>query len=379
MKQITVGIAVDSFLPRWDGVSRALVELIPRLTENFRFKLMVPDYKGERPDFNGVEYALFPMIPGIRLEGAGIPIPSTASMRRAFEQVDLLWTHSVGSLGGKALRIAHEKSIPVLSMIHSIEWEIYAQNLPFGRRLFREFWLRECRRRYSVATRILTPSQATADALKAHGFSPPINVTPLGVDTERFSPLGKEARAKRKEELGIPEGRFVFGYLGRFGAEKNLELLVDAFTSLNHPTAHLLLIGGDPNAIKRSTEHPAISALGSTTTPEYFYQAMDAYVLPSRSESAPLAILEAMSTGAIPLSTPVGNVPTYLRPEIGYLFEQGSKGELIAQMQTLLACSNAHDAMRSAARKTVIEAFDWAKSAQALKIIFEETLGHSNR
>ena len=76
------------------------------------------------------------MLPVLRVEGAGLPIASAKAMRAALNGVDLLWTHSIGSLGGKALKIATERSIPTISMIHSIEWEIYSQNLPIGKDLF---------------------------------------------------------------------------------------------------------------------------------------------------------------------------------------------------------------------------------------------------
>ena len=100
MSKPTIGIAVDSFLPRWDGVSRSLIEFIPRMTKRFNFRLLVPDYSGERPSFEGVSYALFPMIPGLRVEGAGVPIARREAMQEALRDVDLLCTHSIGTLGG---------------------------------------------------------------------------------------------------------------------------------------------------------------------------------------------------------------------------------------------------------------------------------------
>lgn len=374
MRKPTIGIAVDSFLPRWDGVSRALIEFIPRLTPNFNFKLLVPGYPGERPSFDGTEYVLFPLLPWLRFEGAGVAIAHKAKMKTACNGIDLLWTHSVGTLGGKAMSEASARSLPIVSMIHSIEWEIYAENLPFLKSVFRNYWLKECRKRYRDATRIITPSQATADTLRAHGFSPPISVTPLGVDTARFQPLNATERAERKDALGIDKRHFVIGYLGRFGAEKNLELLARAFDQLDAPSTHLLMVGGDSGALKYRPDASRVTFVGSTTEPERYYQAMDAYVLPSRSESAPLAILEAMATGAIPLSTPVGNVPSYLHADVGYLFEQDSSPSLIGQLRQLLSDPGKHPQMRQRARELVVSKFDWNESAARLATIFSELL-----
>ena len=374
MRKPTLGIAVDSFLPRWDGVSRTLIELIPRLLKHFDFRLIVPRYPGERPQFDGLDYRLFPMLPVLRVEGAGLPIASSKKMRAALNGVDLLWTHSIGSLGGKALKIATERSIPTISMIHSIEWEIYSQNLPIGKDLFRTLWRRECRRRYQNAATILTPSEATASVLRAEGFEPPIIVTPLGVDTDRFKPLNHAERRERRRSLGISDDTFVFGYLGRFGAEKNLELLIRAFNELNHPQSHLLMVGGKSEALEALNQHPNTTFRGSTTTPEHFYPLMDAYVLPSLSESAPLAILEAMACGVIPLSTPVGNVPSYLNNTIGFLFSPHSTSDLVSAMQSLLDAPDEQEARRKRARDLVIQEFDWQASAQRIAEIIHKTL-----
>ena len=374
MRKPTLGIVVDSFLPRWDGVSRALIELIPRLLKHFNFRLIVPRYPGERPHFDGMEYRLFPMLPVLRVEGAGLPIASAKAVRNALDGVDLLWTHSIGSLGGKALKVATERSIPIISMIHSIEWEVYSQNLPIGKNLFRTIWRRECRRRYQHATTILTPSEATASTLRAEGFEPPIVVTPLGVDTDRFRPLDPAERRERRRSLGISDDTFVFGYLGRFGAEKNLELLIRAFNELNHPRSHLLMVGGKSDSLETLNQHPNTTFKGSTTTPEVFYPLMDAYVLPSLSESAPLAILEAMACGVIPLSTPVGNVPSYLNEKVGFLFSPSSTGELVSAMQSLLDAPDELEVRRAGARALVMREFDWQASAQRIAEIMHKAL-----
>ena len=144
--------------------------------------------------------------------------------------VSTSWTHSIGSLGGKALKIATKRSIPTISMIHSIEWELFSEP-PHRKRFVSHARRRECRRRYQNAATILTPSEATASVLRAEGFEPPIIVTPLGVDTDRFKPLNHAERRERRRSLGISDDTFVFGYLGRFGAEKNLELLIEPSTS----------------------------------------------------------------------------------------------------------------------------------------------------
>ena len=374
MPKPVLAIAADSFLPRWDGIARVIIELVPQLTQNFNVRLLVPDYLGDRPQWDDVTYHLFPLLPILRIEGAGLPLVSSAVIDRALDGVDLLWTHTMGPIGSKAARIASKRSIPVVSMIHSIEWDIYAQNLPFAQARFRKFWLNTCRQRYNKAQQILTPSQATKEILEALQFIPPITVTPLGIDTDRFQPLTRLGRNRRRQALNIPKDSFVFGYLGRFGAEKNLKVLLDAFTQLGAPKTHLLMVGGN-RSVLRDKEHTARTTwIPSTMTPEDYYPVMDAYVLPSLSECAPLAIREAMASGVIPLSTPVGNVPSYLTPDIGTLFTPNSVADLKSKMLELLNDPNSHEQRKLKARKLVMDRFNWTASSQRIVTIFDEIL-----
>ena len=202
MPKPLLAIAADSFLPRWDGIARVLVELLPRLTPLFSVRLIVPDYRcGKRPQLDAVSYHLVPLLPLIRIEGAGLPLVSQAALSEALDGVDLVWTQTAGPIGAQAIKLASARQIPIISMIHSIEWEIYAQNLPFGKARFRKFWLRTCRQRYAKAQHIITPSQATKSTLKDHEFTPPITVTPLGIDTDRFKPISNAERTIRRTAL----------------------------------------------------------------------------------------------------------------------------------------------------------------------------------
>ena len=125
------------------------------------------------------------------------------------------------------------------------------------------------------------------------------------------------------------------------------------------------MVGGKSEALEALNQHPNTTFRGSTTTPEHFYPLMDAYVLPSLSESAPLAILEAMACGVIPLSTPVGNVPSYLNNTIGFLFSPHSTSDLVSAMQSLLDAPDEQEA-RGSARDLVIQELIGRQALSAL-------------
>ena len=81
-----------------------------------------------------------------------------------------------------------------------------------------------------------------------------------------------------------------------------------------------------------------------------------------------------MACGVIPLSTPVGNVPSYLNNTIGFLFSPHSTSDLVSAMQSLLDAPDEQEARGKRARDLVIQEFDWQASAQRIAEIIHTTL-----
>ena len=123
------------------------------------------------------------------------------------------------------------------------------------------------------------------------------------IDTEknRYQP---ELRAKTRKELGI-ENNIVIGHIGRLTAQKNTLFIIDVFSEIvkMEPKAILLIIGdGD---LKESMltridqlgikEH--VLYLGRREDIQQFYNAMDAFLLPSLYEGLPVVGVEAECCG----------------------------------------------------------------------------------
>ena len=52
-------ITTDNFLPRWDGISRFLSEIIPRLKETYEITVIAPDYG--HVSIDGIEIVKVPL------------------------------------------------------------------------------------------------------------------------------------------------------------------------------------------------------------------------------------------------------------------------------------------------------------------------------
>lgn len=125
-----------------------------------------------------------------------------------------------------------------------------------------------------------------------------------GIIIEKFA-FSDETRRRIRNKLGITDGCFFIGTVGRFTPQKNpfyeLEIIKNIF--LKDPEARFLWIGsGD---LKQEIEEKAksydiydrIIFLGNTDHVDEYYQAMDCFILPSKFEGLPIVGIEAQAAG----------------------------------------------------------------------------------
>lgn len=164
--------------------------------------------------------------------------------------------------------------------------------------------------------RFVVISDEIGMGLREHGV-PSRKLVPIrnGIDVDRFRPLAPEARAKLRARLGVGTHRVAI-YVGRLEPVKGADVLLDAWLKVREsvPDA-VLLIAGDGSA-RAGLERRNVSGvrfLGSQSDPLPLYQAADCYVMPSRSEGLPVALLEALSVGVPVVATAVGGATEILR------------------------------------------------------------------
>lgn len=157
-----------------------------------------------------------------------------------------------------------------------------------------------------------------------------VEVVPNGIDLARFR-FDPAARERTRQRLGLPEGAFVVGGIGRLAAGKRFDVLVRALARL--PEDHwLVLVGGGPeeNVLRRTAhdagvadrvlftgERPGLPDGGPGPDLPSLVSAMDLLASPSAEEAFGLAVVEGLAAGLPVLYTScpaVEDLPPHAAP-----------------------------------------------------------------
>jgi glycosyltransferase involved in cell wall biosynthesis len=149
---------------------------------------------------------------------------------------------------------------------------------------------------------------------------------PNGVDAEVFAPASAADRSELRAWLGLPDHTPVVVFVGSLNRRKGLDILMAAWQEVigQCPGARLLLVGPRDDPVNhfgdeafsreldawRSTASIGGSVVCTGSVPEVssYLRAADVFVLPSRYEGMPNALLEAMACGLPSVATRIGGV-----------------------------------------------------------------------
>ena len=101
----------------------------------------------------------------------------------------------------------------------------------------------------------------------------------------------------------------------------------------------------------------------------------DIFLLPSRYEGLPVALLEAMAAGCVPVVSRVGSVNSVVKDGFnGFLVEPQNAGQIVEKLKFLLSGKADWESLRRNARKIVEEKFDIKDYIKRLENIYAEII-----
>ena len=231
---------------------------------------------------------------------------------------------------------------------------------------------------FTRATMYLSVSPRLIEAYLAAGLPPDrIRLVPNGIDLQRFRPATAGERDELRQRLSLPNVRPMVLFVGFFSQDKQPRIAFDAWVSLferHGIDSSLVFVGATKSAYFEVDEDLAagmradaaakgrgaqVIFTGMTHDVQDYMRAADVFVLPSRREGLPVALLEAMACGLPAVASRLaGSTDTIIDDGVnGFLVPAGDTTAFAAKLAELLSNDALATALGSNARRMVIERF----------------------
>lgn len=277
---LRIAIATDAWYPQPNGVVRVVGTVIDRLTRRgHETEVVSPD--------------LFRTIPCPTYSELPLALLPKGRTRAAIDEFapDAIHIATEGPIGRAARRYCLDRGLPFTTAFHSKfpEYINARTGLPVS-------WLyRGIRRFHAPSSAVMAPAPAVHRELKARRFEN-LRLWSHGVDTEVFKPGPKDCL----DGPGIE--RPIFMFVGRVTIDKNLP----GFLDLDLPGSKVV-VGSGPARDALIRKYPDARFIIAQDDAELarLYNAADAFVFPSRTDTFGLVMLEALACGVPVAAYPV--------------------------------------------------------------------------
>jgi glycosyltransferase involved in cell wall biosynthesis len=172
----------------------------------------------------------------------------------------------------------------------------------------------------------------------------------------------------------------IVGSVGRLAPEKGYDVLLHALQALPDVTAVLVGDGPDRERLERLTHELGLESRlimpGWQTDPRPWLPTFDVFVLPSRLEALPLAIIEAMLASRPVVASRVGGVPEVVLDErTGLLVRPADPDSLAGALRRLLESPDRREHMGRAGRRLARQEFSAGRMVRSFESLYEELVG----
>lgn len=389
-----IAIFTETYPPYINGVATQSY-MLKKMYEELGHEVLVVTVGSEKQRktklVDGVVY-----VPGILLKKlykyrVAIPI---GNMRKKFPinfKPDVIHIQNEFGIGEIGLEVAKKEHVPVVYTLHT-EYDKFLFYI--GLKHFTEFSRNISAKyftRFSKNATIITSMSAKAQAyIDRQKVDKKVVVLSNAVEYKKFLPTPERIafREEFRKKYGIADSTKLFVFVGRIGAEKNINELIDNFMYCDFPRdlARLVVIGGGPdleylrNKVASKGFEDRIYLLGPiehTQIPKYLH-AMDYYTTASLSEMHSLSMLEAMASGLFALvKHDAPNENQIISGKNGYQWD--SKEDFKQVFSRVLNMSKEEQEQLKANVLEYSKNNDFKKQAQELIKIYERAISINNQ
>lgn len=193
-----------------------------------------------------------------------------------------------------------------------------------------------------------------------------VHVSYHGVDSKKFY-SDPQSRKHLRKELNIPENDTVFINLARFTPLKRIDRGIKAFDLVfqKSKNIHLVLVGSGPleNECRQLASGLScgknIHFIGHVDNPADYLRMADAFVLTSDNEGLSIALMEAMASGLIAVSTDcTGSNEVITEGKTGFIVEKTDESVAQGMQKALMLSMTENQEMKQSAVRFIQDHFD---------------------
>lgn len=300
----------------------------------------------------------------------------------AREKYDLVHIHNMvpGWEARRVARACRRANVPFVVSTHGlVELSDYAAINRFGLLktvLVHIAMSRPYRALLRDADRVFCLSEYDADLLR--DIPVPVARTLVvrnGVDDFFLDQPGAGELAETRERFGLAaSGPPVLFFMGSLHLYKGVDVFLGSLGELGVPFR--AVVGGSlkPGQRERLLRDSRLDSSVATRitftdrlTAEHLralYNVCDVFVYPTRADTLPLVVLEAMAAGKPVVATRVGGIPLQVTPDTGILVPPGDSPAVARAVRSLILDEPRRTALGMAAKQRVKEVFTWPAAAR---------------
>ena len=301
-------ITTDTFLPSISGVVTSTVNLYTELIKmGHEVRILTLSRNNSSSRVDDVYY--------IRSFGVNVypDVRGTVSFRNKFLKEIIEWSPDIIHSQCEfftfvfAKRISKKLNIPIVHTYHTM-YEHYTKyvikNHIVGNKLVSVF----SKGVLKNVEAVIAPTEKVRNSLVGYGIENEIEVIPTGINLDRFKTrTTREEKQNLKQSLGIDQENRIILTVGRLGAEKNIDEILQNLPKLieKHKNLSMLIVGDGPyrGQLEQQAEELGIRAnvvftgMVAPETISSYYQIADIFVSASESETQGLTYIEALANG----------------------------------------------------------------------------------
>jgi glycosyltransferase involved in cell wall biosynthesis len=304
MKDVTIGLFNDCYVPIMDGVTLTVRNyaywLNRTLGPTYVITPYVPNHVDQEP-FPVIRFLSLPTVvrPPYRIGLPDIDMRLQTLLKK--RNFSIIHAHSPFGAGQVALRTAREKGVPIIATFHSKYRDDFSRVVHI-KPIVDEQVKRIVEFYYSV-DHVWVPQESVAATLREYGYKGPYDVVENGIDLKPPANISPYYQLGVKE-LGLPEGALVGLFVGQHILEKNLEFLVRSLPAAMRKIPEFRMVFVGQGYAKQQLQE-LVAELGIADKVIFhnvvydreilkaIYARADLFLFPSLYDNAPLVVREA--------------------------------------------------------------------------------------